>query len=66
MSQILEALAGLVEALYVEKGNQRDSLKMDASTNVMETFLGVGHAPPKKVERVDHVSEKTGEEDPAG
>ena len=66
MSQILEALAELVEALYVEKGNQGDSLKTDVSTNVMETFLGVGHVPPKKVEHVDHVLEKTGVEDLAG
>ena len=50
----------------METENQMDLPKMVASTNVMETFLGVGHAPRKKVERADHVSEKTGEEDPAG
>ena len=56
----------MVEVLYVETENQMDLPKTVASTNVMETFLGVGHAPRKEVEHVDHASEKTGEEDPAG
>jgi len=51
------------EAHLVGRRSHEGLLKMVAFTNAMEIFLAAEHVPPKKVEPVDLVSEKTGAED---
>ena len=53
------------EVLLVERRNHKGSQKMVAFMNATGIFQGAGHVPPKKVEPVVLVSEKTGAEDRA-
>ena len=64
MEEVLEEVVA-AEALLVERRSHKGSQKTVAFMNAMEIFQGAEHVPPKKVEPVVLVSEKTGAEDRA-